>query len=188
MFVLSSRYAYQISLFDTEHRQTGPKFEGLVTSTLKPIESQCAKTSDVSKSEVFVTTFAAARNYTDQWANLNFIIRMKKLVDEEENKKDVETVAGTTSTDNTESTSISSRVINASGEANIPLPSNSNGSNSLPSGSASNSHQGTSNEANDAEMEFEDNDQPSIAVANESQTRQSSSATAVNIPIVTSTS
>ena len=188
MFVLSSRYAYQISLFDTEHRQNGPKFEGLVTSTLKPIESQCAKTSDVSKSEVFVTTFAAARNYTDQWANLNFIIRMKKLVDEEENKKDVETVAGTTSTDNTESTSISSRVINASGEANIPLPSNSSGSNSLTSGSASNSHQGTSNEANDAEMEFEDHDQPSITVANESQTRQSSSATAVNIPIVTSTS
>ena len=79
---MASRYAYQISLFDSDQRQTGPKFEGLVTSTLKPIESQCSK----EVSDVFITTFVQAKNYTDQWANLNFIIRMKKLVDEDENE------------------------------------------------------------------------------------------------------
>jgi len=47
------------------------KFEGVVSSTLKPLESQ------VSKDEVFVTTFYTARDYTDQFANLNFIINMK---------------------------------------------------------------------------------------------------------------
>jgi len=71
---MASRYAYQISLFDTESRQTGHKFEGLVTSTMKPLESQCSKEADI-----FVTTFHQAKNYTDQWANLNFIITMKKL-------------------------------------------------------------------------------------------------------------
>lgn len=74
---MASRYAYGISLFDTDHRKTGHKFEGLVTSTLKPLESQC------SKDDVFVTTFHQSRGYTDQWGNLNFIIRMKKMVDDE---------------------------------------------------------------------------------------------------------
>ena len=71
---MASRYAYQISLFDTDSRQTGHKFEGLVTSTMKPLESQCSKEADI-----FVTTFHQAKNYTDQWANLNFIITMKKV-------------------------------------------------------------------------------------------------------------
>jgi hypothetical protein len=74
---MASRYAYQISLFDTEQRRAGHKFEGLVTSTLKPLESQCAK------EDVFVTTFHQARTYTDPWSNLNFIVRMKKLVDDD---------------------------------------------------------------------------------------------------------
>jgi len=74
---MASRYAYQISLFDTESRATGHKFEGLVTSTMKPLESQCSKEGDI-----FVTTFHQAKTYTDQWANLNFIITMKKLVEE----------------------------------------------------------------------------------------------------------
>ena len=174
------RYAYQISLFDTERRATGQNFEGLVTSTLKPIESQCAKTSDVAKSEVFVTTFAAARNYTDQWANLNFIIRMKKLVDDEETKKDIgETSEGSLSTNNSSSSQIS-----GSGNTvnNILLPS-------TPSGSTSNAIQSDSIEINDAEMQFEDEttDGDQISVVNESQLRQSSSLTdAINIPIVTS--
>lgn len=72
---MASKYAYQISLFDTEARRTGTEFQGLVTSTMKPLESMC------NKEEVFVTTFHAARNYTDQWANLNFIIHMKKMED-----------------------------------------------------------------------------------------------------------
>lgn len=80
---MATRYAYQISLFDTETRQTGVKFEGLVTSTLKPLESQC------SKDDIFVTTFHAARNYTDPWANLNFIIRMKRMdADDADQKTD----------------------------------------------------------------------------------------------------
>ena len=66
----------QISLFDAEHRRNGHKFEGLVTSTLKPLERQCAK------EDVFVTTFHQAKTYTDSWSNLNFIVQMKKLVDE----------------------------------------------------------------------------------------------------------
>lgn len=74
---MASSYAYQISLFDAENpRRTGPEFQGLVTSTLKPVESQCLK------EDVFVTTFHQARNYTDQWANLNFIVRMKKMSNE----------------------------------------------------------------------------------------------------------
>ena len=77
---MASKYGYQISLFDAEQRQTGEKFEGLVTSTLKPIESQCAK----EVSDIFVTTTNQARNYTDQWGNLNFIIRMNKLVEDDE--------------------------------------------------------------------------------------------------------
>ena len=43
--------------------------------------------------EVFVTTFYTARDYTDQFANLNFIINMKSLKSKEE-KKDKECVAG----------------------------------------------------------------------------------------------
>merc|ERR1719189_3462783 len=73
---MASRYAYQISLFDTESRNTGHKFEGLVTSTMKPLESQCSKEADI-----FVTTFHQAKTYTDQWANLNFIITMKKITE-----------------------------------------------------------------------------------------------------------
>ena len=159
------RYAYQICLFDTERRATGQKFEGLVTSTLKPIESQCAKTADVAKSEVFVTTFAAARNYTDQWANLNFIIRMKKLVDDEETKKESE---GTSS----------SAISGTSRETN---------SNHLSVSGTSSSNQSASVEMNDAEMQFEEetapNEEPSV---NESPLRQSSLTDAINIPIVTS--
>ena len=82
---MASRYAYQISLFDTDSRQTGHKFEGLVTSTMKPLESQCSKEADI-----FVTTFHQAKNYTDQWANLNFIITMKKL------EEDLATPSGST--------------------------------------------------------------------------------------------
>ena len=163
----SFRYAYQICLFDTERRATGQKFEGLVTSTLKPIESQCAKTADVAKSEVFVTTFAAARNYTDQWANLNFIIRMKKLVEDDETKKDSE---------NTAEVSMS---------GNNPSSSAMSGSESVNGTSSSN--QSASVDMNDAEMQFEEepahNQQPSV---NESQLRQSSLTDAINIPIVTS--
>jgi len=120
---MASRYAYQISLFDSERRQTGHKFEGLVTSTLKPIESQCgtgaaasaaapaaaagtsgnqaaASAAGKDKTDVFVTTFAQARNYTDQWANLNFIIRMKKLVEDDESEAaaSTSTAAETTAT------------------------------------------------------------------------------------------
>lgn len=166
---MASRYAYQICLFDAERRATGQKFEGLVTSTLKPIESQCAKTADVSKSEVFVTTFAAARNYTDQWANLNFIIRMKKLVEDEETKKDTEGMAQSSSATvaNTES-------------INILMPSTS-------SGSTSNSNPSALLEVQDAEMQFETetnrDEEPS---GSNSQARQSSIADAINIPIVTS--
>ncbi|CAB4061086.1 SIAH1 [Lepeophtheirus salmonis] len=40
---MAARYAYGISLFDANNRRTGHKFEGLVSSTLKALESQCAK-------------------------------------------------------------------------------------------------------------------------------------------------
>merc|ERR1711974_425006 len=74
---MGSQYAYTITLFDADRRKQGPKFEGVVSSTLKPLESQ------VSKDEVFVTTFYTARDYTDQFANLNFIINMKSLKEKE---------------------------------------------------------------------------------------------------------
>ena len=70
---MASQYAYQISLFDADRKKSGPKFEGVVSSTLKPLESQ------VSKEEVFVATTYTARDYTDQFANLNFIIKMRSL-------------------------------------------------------------------------------------------------------------
>ena len=89
---MASQYAYQISLFDADRRQQGPKFEGVVSSTLKPLESQ------VSKDDVFVTTFYTARDYTDQFANINFIIKMKKLNnDADAEDKDLEPVAGPSS-------------------------------------------------------------------------------------------
>lgn len=74
---MASRYAYQISLFDADRRQQGTKFDGVVSSTVKPLESLCAK------DDVFVTTFYTARNYTDQFANLNFIINMKTIEDKD---------------------------------------------------------------------------------------------------------
>jgi len=74
---LASRYSYQISLFNTEQRRTGNDFEGMVTSTSKPLESMCGK------DEVFVTTAQQARAYLDFWCNLNFIIKMKKLLNED---------------------------------------------------------------------------------------------------------
>jgi len=79
---MASQYAYTITLFDADRRKDGPKFEGVVSSTLKPLESQ------VSKDEVFVTTFYTARDYTDQFANLNFIINMKSLKEKEKEKKE----------------------------------------------------------------------------------------------------
>jgi hypothetical protein len=79
---MASQYAYQISLFDADRRQQGPRFEGVVSSTLKPLESQC------SKDDVFVTTFYIARDYTDTFANLNFIIKMKKLTENEDEDKE----------------------------------------------------------------------------------------------------
>lgn len=74
---MASEYVYTITLFDADRRKQGPKFEGVVSSTLKPLESQ------VSKDEVFVTTFYTARDYTDQFANLNFIINMRSLKEKE---------------------------------------------------------------------------------------------------------
>ena len=41
---------------------------------MKPLESQAG-----SKSDIFVSTFHQAKAYTDSWANLNFIVRMKKI-------------------------------------------------------------------------------------------------------------
>ena len=95
---MASRYAYQISLFDTDSRATGHKFEGLVTSTMKPLESQCSKEADI-----FVTTFHQAKTYTDQWANLNFIITMKKL--EESSSTSESPVTATTPMESSPSTS-----------------------------------------------------------------------------------
>ena len=95
---MASRYAYQISLFDTDSRATGHKFEGLVTSTMKPLESQCSKEADI-----FVTTFHQAKTCTDQWANLNFIITMKKL--EESSSTSESPVTATTPMESSPSTS-----------------------------------------------------------------------------------
>eukprot|EP00095_Tigriopus_kingsejongensis_P006901 snap_masked-scaffold126_size328755-processed-gene-1.5 protein:Tk06901 transcript:snap_masked-scaffold126_size328755-processed-gene-1.5-mRNA-1 annotation:"e3 ubiquitin-protein ligase siah1b" len=86
---MASSYAYQISLFDAESRRTGVEFQGLVTSTLKPVESQCLK------DDIFVTTFHEARRYTDHWANLNFIVRMKKMSDEAPKAVSAETKSAT---------------------------------------------------------------------------------------------
>ena len=70
---MASKYAYQVCLFHTDSRRTGKEYEGLVTSTLKPLESQCLK------DDVFVNTFHQVKNYTDQWGNLNFILRIKRM-------------------------------------------------------------------------------------------------------------
>lgn len=79
---MAAQYAYQISLFDAERRQNGPKFEGVVSSTMKPLESQ------VSKDEVFVATTYTAREFTDQFGQLNFIITMRSLKEREYRKRD----------------------------------------------------------------------------------------------------
>lgn len=82
---MASQYAYTISLFDADRRKQGHKFQGIVSSTLKPLESQ------VSKDEVFVTTFYTARDHTDQFANLNFIINMKCLKAKEKDEESSQT-------------------------------------------------------------------------------------------------
>ena len=65
-----------MSFFQAETRRTSSEFQGLVTSTLKPLESQCSSTKADSKdTDVFVNTSSQTRNYIDQWGNLNFIIR-----------------------------------------------------------------------------------------------------------------
>lgn len=66
-----------MSLFHAESRRAGKEFQGQVTSTLKPLESQCIK------DDVFINTFHQTKSYTDQWGNLNFIISMKKLTSDE---------------------------------------------------------------------------------------------------------
>ena len=43
---MASQYAYTITLFDADRRKQGPKFEGIVSSTLKPLESQVSKVSN----------------------------------------------------------------------------------------------------------------------------------------------
>jgi hypothetical protein len=78
---MASEYVYTITLFDADRRKQGPKFEGVVSSTLKPLESQ------VSKDEIFVTTFYTARDYTDQFGNLNFIINKEKTKEKEKKEK-----------------------------------------------------------------------------------------------------
>jgi len=83
---MAAQYAYQISLFDAERRTNGPKFEGVVSSTMKPLESQVS--SQVSKDEVFVATTYTAREYTDQFGQLNFIITMRSLKEKEYKKKE----------------------------------------------------------------------------------------------------
>ena len=142
----------------------------------------------MAKSEVFVTTFAAARNYTDQWANLNFIIRMKKLIDDEESKKETEQIsAGSSSTNNSTSSQSSAIPLDSGGVTTIQLPSNSSGSSNVSSnGSSSNSNQTRSIELNATGMEFEE--ATTNTEHNEPQSRQSTSNEAINIPIVTSTS
>ena len=42
---MASEYTYRITLFDAERRKNRPKFEGAVSSTLKPLESQVSKVS-----------------------------------------------------------------------------------------------------------------------------------------------
>ena len=64
-----------MSFFQAETRRTSQEFQGLVTSTLKPLESQCSKDADV-----FVNTSSQCRNYIDQWGNLNFIIRFGQMI------------------------------------------------------------------------------------------------------------
>ena len=70
---MAAQYAYQISLFDCDNRKNGPKFEGIVSSTMKPLESQ------VTKEEVFVATTYTARDFTDTFGQLNFIIQMRSF-------------------------------------------------------------------------------------------------------------
>ena len=54
---------------------------------MKPLESQAG-----SKSDIFVSTFHQAKAYTDHWANLNFIVKMKKIATKQaEIGKDVAT-------------------------------------------------------------------------------------------------
>ena len=40
---MATQYAYSLSLFDADRRRPGPKFEGVVSRTMKPMESQVAK-------------------------------------------------------------------------------------------------------------------------------------------------
>ena len=44
---MASQYAYTITLFDADRRKDGPKFEGVVSSTLKPLESQVSKVNQL---------------------------------------------------------------------------------------------------------------------------------------------
>lgn len=44
---MASQYAYTITLFDADRRKQGPKFEGVVSSTLKPLESQVSKVTQL---------------------------------------------------------------------------------------------------------------------------------------------
>merc|ERR1739844_510837 len=97
---MSFHFFFFFFFFFTGSRATGHKFQGLVTSTLRPLESQCTKDADI-----FVTTFHQSRSYTDEWGNLNFIIGMKKLTDEEPKSAvtkadETRNINNTTTTDN----------------------------------------------------------------------------------------
>ena len=115
---------------------------------------------------------------------------MKKLIDEEETKKDAEEITeGSTSTNNSTLSPIPASSLESSGATNIQLPSNPSGSSSTTPGSSSNLNPNPTVELNDTDMQFEQatthGEQSSV---NESILRQSTSTEAINIPIVTSTS
>ena len=51
---MASQYAYTITLFDADRRKDGPKFEGVVSSTLKPLESQVSKVNQLGVSNLLL--------------------------------------------------------------------------------------------------------------------------------------
>ena len=74
---MASQYAYEIRFFHADYHRQGPKFEGVVSSTMKPLESL------VAKNEVFVANAYTAREFTDQYGQLCFTVTMRSLKEKE---------------------------------------------------------------------------------------------------------
>ena len=75
---MAAKYAYTISMFQAKSRNTSGKFESVVTSTQRDLETQRTEID----ADIFIETQRKARGFCDNKGDLCFIIHMKSLTED----------------------------------------------------------------------------------------------------------